>query len=77
MQYDKEFKLQALQLSDEIGLKPAAQQLGINYYLPFRHPIKISGSVNWKRNFAKSNGQTIFSGRHSVFSQSAGRSKSP
>ena len=32
MQYDKEFKLQALQLSDEIDLKPAAQQLGINYY---------------------------------------------
>jgi len=32
MQYDKEFKLQALQLSDEIGTKSAAEQLGINYY---------------------------------------------
>ena len=32
MQYDKEFKLQALQLSDEIGVKSAAEQLGINYY---------------------------------------------
>ena len=32
MQYDKEFKLQALQLSDEIGVKKAAEQLGINYY---------------------------------------------
>ena len=32
MQYDKEFKLQALQLSDEIGVKVAAAQLGINYY---------------------------------------------
>ena len=32
MQYDKEFKLQALQLSDEIGVKKAADQLGINYY---------------------------------------------
>ena len=32
MQYDKEFKLQALQLSDEIGVKKAAEQLGLNYY---------------------------------------------
>lgn len=32
MQYDKEFKLQALQLSDEIGTKRASEQLGINYY---------------------------------------------
>ena len=29
MQYDKEFKLQALELSDEIGVKAAADQLGI------------------------------------------------
>ena len=29
MQYDKEFKLQALELSDEIGVKAAAEQLGI------------------------------------------------
>ena len=26
MQYDKEFKLQALELSDEIGVKAAAEQ---------------------------------------------------
>ena len=32
MQYDKEFKLQALELSDEIGVKAAADQLGIKYY---------------------------------------------
>ena len=32
MQYDKEFKLQALELSDEIGVKAAAEQLGIKYY---------------------------------------------
>ena len=32
MQYDKEFKLQALELSDEIGVKAAAHQLGIKYY---------------------------------------------
>lgn len=27
-----EFKLQALELSDEIGVKAAAEQLGIKYY---------------------------------------------
>ena len=32
MKYDKEFKLQALQLSDEIGVKAAADQLGLKYY---------------------------------------------
>lgn len=32
MQYDKEFKLQALELSDDIGVKKAAEQLGIPYY---------------------------------------------
>ena len=32
MQYDKEFKLQALELSDDIGVKKAAEQLGIPYF---------------------------------------------
>ncbi len=32
MKYDKEFKQQALQLSDEIGVKDAAEKLGIKYY---------------------------------------------
>lgn len=32
MQYDKKFKEEALQLSDEIGLKEACAQLGIPYY---------------------------------------------
>lgn len=32
MKYDKEFKLQALQLSDEIGVKAAAEQLGLKCY---------------------------------------------
>ncbi len=32
MKYDKEFKLQALKLSDEIGTKAAANELGISYY---------------------------------------------
>lgn len=30
-QYSKDFKEQALKLSDEIGLKKAAEQLGIKY----------------------------------------------
>ncbi len=32
MKYSKEFKEEALKLSDEIGLKKASQQLGIRYY---------------------------------------------
>ena len=31
MRYDKEFKQQALLLSDEIGVKKAAEQLGVAY----------------------------------------------
>jgi transposase len=30
--YDKQFKEEAVRLSDEIGVKKAAQQLGIAYY---------------------------------------------
>lgn len=32
MKYDKEFKEQALKLSDEIGVKKAAERLGLKYY---------------------------------------------
>lgn len=32
MKYNKEFKAEALKLSDEIGVKKAAQQLGLAYY---------------------------------------------
>ena len=32
MKYSKEFKEETLKLSDEIGVKKAAQQLGIQYY---------------------------------------------
>ena len=32
MKYSKEFKEEALKLSDEIGVKKAAVQLGIQYY---------------------------------------------
>lgn len=32
MKYSKEFKQEALKLSDEIGVKKAAEQLGLRYY---------------------------------------------
>ena len=32
MNYSKEFKEEALKLSDEIGVKKAAEQLGLHYY---------------------------------------------
>jgi len=32
MKYDREFKEQALKLSDEIGVKKAAERLGLKYY---------------------------------------------
>ena len=32
VKYSKEFKEQALLLSDELGVKKAAEQLGINYH---------------------------------------------
>ena len=32
MNYSKEFKEEALKLSDEIGVKKAAAQLGLHYY---------------------------------------------
>ena len=32
MQYDNSFKQEALELSDEIGVGKAAEQLGIPYY---------------------------------------------
>ena len=32
MQYDQEFKEEAVALSDEIGIKKAVEQLGIPYY---------------------------------------------
>ena len=32
MKYSKEFRQEALKLSDEIGVKKAASQLGVQYY---------------------------------------------
>lgn len=43
MQYDKSFKEESLKLSDEIGVKAAAAQLGIPYYT-------LSGWRNNRKN---------------------------
>lgn len=43
MQYDKTFKEAAVKLSDEIGVKAAALQLGIPYYT-------LSGWRNNRKN---------------------------
>ena len=43
--YDKEFKEEAVKLSDEVGVKQAAGQLGISYYTlaEWRHKRKAYG----------------------------------
>ena len=51
MQYDKSFKLEALKLSDEIGVRKAAEQLGIPYYT----------LIDW-RAIRKQQGNTYFIG---------------
>ncbi|WOK52489.1 transposase [Streptococcus equi subsp. zooepidemicus] len=51
MQYDKTFKEEAVRLSDEIGLKNAATQLGISYYT-------LSGWRNKRNKY----GQSAFPG---------------
>ncbi|MGN1275628.1 MAG: hypothetical protein ACI4UK_01370 [Floccifex sp.] len=42
MKYSKEFKEEALKLSDEVGLKKAAQQLGIQYYTLSEYIMNLS-----------------------------------
>ena len=45
MKYEKSFKQEAVKLSDEIGVKKAAQQLGIPYYTlaDWRHRQNLFG----------------------------------
>ena len=45
MKYEKSFKQEAVKLSDEIGVKKAAQQLGIPYYtlVDWRHHQNVFG----------------------------------
>ena len=49
MKYSKEFKEEALKLSDEIGLKKAAQQLGIQYYTLSDWRTKRNAAVKAKK----------------------------
>ena len=51
MKYDNSFKLEALKLSDEIGVRKASEQLGIPYYT----------LADW-RNIRKSVGESAFVG---------------
>ena len=45
MTYEKSFKIEAVKLSDEIGIKKAADQLGIPYYTlaDWRHRKNVMG----------------------------------
>ena len=51
MKYDNPFKLEALKLSDEIGVRKAADQLGIPYY-----------TLDDWRNIRKNKGESAFVG---------------
>ena len=89
--YSKEFKEEALKLSDEIGVKKAAQQLGIAYYTladwrsirrntpPAKTPSADEQTIRIReleRENAELAPRTIFSRTHSVFSRKTARSKS-
>ena len=50
MRYSKEFKEEALKLSDEIGVKKAAQQLGIQYYTLSDWRSKRNAAAMAKKN---------------------------
>lgn len=54
MQYEKSFKEEAVKLSDEIGIKAAAAQLGIPYYT-------LSG---WRNNRKKYGSDTYVGSGH-------------
>lgn len=50
MKYSKEFKEEALKLSDEIGVKKAAQQLGIQYYTLSDWRSKRSAAIKHQKD---------------------------
>ena len=61
MKYTKEFKEEALKLSDEIGVRKTAEQLGLKYNTARKKkPVPVPArtnrhgeSVNWNRNSPK------------------------
>ena len=88
MKYSKEFKEEALKLSDEIGLKKAAQQLGIQYYTLSDWRSKRNAAVKAKKyqmtddeaklritELERENAELRKANDISVFSQKTGRSK--
>ena len=50
MKYSKEFKEEALKLSDEIGVKKAALQLGIQYYTLSDWRSKRSAAIKHQKD---------------------------
>ena len=50
MKYSKEFKEEAIKLSDEIGLKKAVQQLGIQYYTLSDWRSKRNAAIKAQKN---------------------------
>ena len=89
--YDKEFKEEAVKLSDEVGVKQAASQLGIPYYslAEWRQKRKTFGDHAFvgsgirrdaplsenERKMRNSVKQMKFSRTPLVFSQKTGRSE--
>ena len=49
MKYSKEFKEEAIKLSDEIGLKKTAHQLGIQYYTLSNWRSKRNAAIKAKK----------------------------
>ena len=89
--YSKEFKEEALKLSDEIGVKKAAQQLDIAYYTladwrsirrntPPAKTLSAEEQTIRIRELERENAElrtaNDFSRMHSGFSQKTARSKS-
>lgn len=54
--YDKTFKMEALQLSDEIGTKKAAEQLGISYFT----------LSNWRKTRKKQGNSAFVGSGHKI-----------
>ena len=65
MKYSKEFKEEALKLSDEIGLKKAAQQLGIQYYTRSDWRSKRNAAAKVK-NYHTSDDEATLSSRRLI-----------
>ena len=59
MNYSKEFKGEALKLSNEIGVKKAAAQLGLKYYKLAGWHSKYKEQLNVPRQMRSSSGESV------------------